>query len=58
MAGHRKEFEADFNPSCYALKYCFYATFRFDTLALSYFNFKISFQKKLARKPQKYILLL
>jgi len=58
MAGPRKEFEADLSPSPYDLQDYFYATFRFDTLALSYFNFKISFQKKLARKPQKYILLL
>ena len=45
MAGPRKEFEADLNPSHYALQDCFYAKFRFDTLPLSYFNFKISCQK-------------
>ena len=45
MAGPRKELEAELNSSRYALQHCFYATFRFDTLALRYFNFRISCQK-------------
>ena len=45
MVGPRKEFEEDLITSRSALKDCFYAIFRFDTLALSYFNFKISCQK-------------
>ena len=40
MAGPRKEFEVDLNTSCYALQDCCYVTFRFDTLALNYFNFE------------------
>ena len=31
MAGPKKEFEADLNPSRYALQDCFHATFRFGT---------------------------
>ena len=45
MAGPKKEFEADLNPSRYALQDLFYATLRFDTLALTSFNFEISCQK-------------
>jgi len=58
MIGLRKASKADMNISCYALQNIFYATFWFDTLALSYFILKIIVKNRLARKPQKCNLLL